>query len=262
MTILDYILVAVLALFVIRGIFRGFLLELFDLVSLVVGYFAARLFGPSVGWWMADTLGIDRVWTGLLATIIVFFAVTIGVRMLAYMMKKIVHATPLAGVDRMLGALFGALKTILLAMAILFITLMSPWSTEAMEYALEGRISRVIVNMTMFIQEIVEEERTPATQLFANWLRSAGVNDEAVHIVSDEPGLFNEIIQYARDHELNVPVRDILSGAGAIKVPDGFKLDDQTQRKIVDCLEDAGKSVEEKAEEFWRLLTQSVEETI
>jgi len=262
MTVGDYILLGVLALFVIRGMFRGFLLELFDLVSLVIGYFAARLIGPSVGWWMADTLGIDRVWTGLLATVIVFFAATIGVRMLAHMLKHLVHATPLAGLDRGLGALFGALKMVLLSMALLFIALMSPWSDQVVEDALEGRITRVFVNWTMFIQEMVEEERTPATQLFANWLRSAGVNDEAVHIVSDEPGLFNEIIEYARDHELKVPVRDILSGGAAINVPDGFELDEDRQRRIVECLEDAGTSVEEKAEQFWRLLTSKVDESI
>jgi membrane protein required for colicin V production len=262
MTVGDFILLAMLAIFVIRGMFRGFLLELFDLVSLVIGYVAARMLGPSVGWWMADTLGIDRVWTGLLATVIVFFGVTIGVRMLAHMLKHVVHATPLAGLDRGLGALFGALKMILLSLALMFIALMSPWSEQVVEDALEGRITSVFVSWTMFIQEMVEEERTPSTQLFASWLRSAGVNDEAVHIVSDEPGLFNEIIEYARDHELNVPVRDILSGGAAIKVPDGFELDNDTQRKIVECLEDAGSTVEEKAEEFWRLLTDKADETI
>jgi membrane protein required for colicin V production len=262
MSVLDIIILAVMGLFVIRGIFRGFLLELFDFVSLIVGYFAARWLGPSVGWWMADAMGIDRVWTGLLATVIVFFAVTIGVRMLAHVMKKIVHATPLAGIDRAFGALFGALKTVLLAMAIFFIALMSPWSSQATTYALEGNISSVIVVWTMTIQEMVEQERTPSTQLFANWLRAAGVDNEAVHIVSDQPELLDEILEYARDHEIDVPVRSILSGEGAISVPDGFDLDESTQQKIVDCLEDSGKSVEEKAAEFWSLLTHSVEETI
>lgn len=262
MTILDYILLAVLGLFVIRGLFRGFLLELFDLVSLVIGYFAARWLGPSLGWWMADAMNIDSIWTGWIATITVFVAVTIAVRITAHIIKKIVHATPLAMADRSFGALFGALKTVLLAMALFFLAFMSPWSTQAMEYALEGPVSRVLVNWTINIQEMIEKKRTPSTQLFANWLRSAGVDDEAVHIVSDQPDLLNEIIEYARDHELNVPVREILSGKGAIHAPDGFEIDEDTQEKIVDCLEDTGKSLEEKAEEFWQLVTTKFEDSI
>lgn len=262
MITIDFILLAVLAIFVIRGIFRGFLLELFDFISLIIGYFVARLLGPSLGWWMADTMGIDRIWTGWLATIIIFLAVTIGVRMLARVMKKVVHATPLGGPDRFFGALFGAFKMVLLAMAVFFLALMSPWAETATDYLLEGRISRVIVSWTYAVQDMVEEGRTPSAQLFASWLRAVGVNDEAVHIVSDQTDLFNEIIEYARDHELNVPVHDILSGDASLKVPEGYKINDKTQQKLVKMLEETGRSTEEKAEEFWRLLTEPSEETI
>ncbi|MCB2211155.1 CvpA family protein [bacterium] len=262
MTVLDLILLAVLALFVIRGIFRGFLLELFDLVSLVVGYFAARWLGPGFGWWLADALEIDRGWTGLIATIIVFVAVTIAVRMLAHVLKKITHAVMLGGIDRTLGALFGAFKTVLLAMAIFFIALMSPWSQAATDYALQGRVSRVIVSWTLGVQDMLEKQRTPSTQLFANWLRAGGVNEDAVHIVSDQPELLSEILEYARDHDLNVPVKDIFSGEHALTAPENFKLSEEQQDRLTGILEDAEVSAEEKAEAFWKLLTGKVKETI
>ena len=109
MILLDWILIAVFGAFLIRGFFRGFLLELFDLVALTAGYFAARFFAPATGHWLSGVTGMDRWIAGILAAIALFLAAAIAVRFAAKLLRKAVHAAALGTVDRLAGALFGLL---------------------------------------------------------------------------------------------------------------------------------------------------------
>ena len=61
-----------------------------------------------------------------------------------------------AGPDWLLGALFGALKTVLLAMAVFFLVLMSPWAGAAMDAMLEGQVSRTLVKWTHMMQDMID----------------------------------------------------------------------------------------------------------
>lgn len=254
MTVLDIILLVALALFVIRGVFRGFLLELFDLVSLLAGYLAARFAGPPLGAWFAGVSGIDRWWAGVIAAIVVFLVATAAVRLLARLLRKLARATMLGGLDRFAGAVFGALKAVLLALALYFIAMLTPWAATINSYAMEGFVSRWLALGTTVMRDRIEAGTIEPTRAFAKWLRAFGLDEEIVHVITDQPELFAEILAYAREHELPVPTADIDRGEPALDLPDGIQLSEEQQQQLIGILERNELDAGEKAGRFWENL--------
>ena len=254
MTLLDVLLIVVIALFVVRGFFRGFLLELFDVVSLVAGYLAARFFGPPVGDWLADVTALSRWWAGVIAAIVLFLMIAALVRLLAHFLRKVIRAIKLGGLDRGLGSFLGAAKALLIILALFFLAILSPWSKSVVEYSMEGVISRYIVFGSQLIRDSIGAEPVAPTQSLAKWLRAAGVPEDAVLTIVDQPDLFLEVLKQARNKDLTVPVEEIEEGEPSIKLPDKITLSDEQKREIVDMLERAGLTAKEKAQRLWEML--------
>ena len=113
MPIIDILLVVAIAVSVIIGIVRGFVKEAISLASLLVAIWAALYFGPSVGevsesWINSKEL---QTWFGR----ILVFAIVLSLGgLLGWSISKLVRLSVLSGIDRMVGAAFGAARGILL----------------------------------------------------------------------------------------------------------------------------------------------------
>ncbi len=102
----DWTLLAVLAVSVLVGLWRGLVFELMSLVGWVVAYVAAQLFSAEV----AVHLPIGEPGSALNLSAgfaLTFLGVLIAWSLLARLVRLLVHATPLTLVDRSLGAAFG-----------------------------------------------------------------------------------------------------------------------------------------------------------
>ena len=114
MPIIDILLVVAITISVIIGIVRGFVKEAISLASLLVAIWAALYFGPSVGevsesWLSSKEL---QTWFGR----ILVFAIVLSLGgLLGWSISKLVRLSVLSGIDRMVGAAFGAARGILLA---------------------------------------------------------------------------------------------------------------------------------------------------
>ena len=119
----DWTLLAVLALSVVVGLWRGLVFELMALVGWVVAYVAAQLYSPLVAAQLpSGLLGLPGSALNLGAGFaLTFFGVLIAWTLLARLVRLLVHATPLTLVDRTLGAAFGLVRggVLLLALATL-----------------------------------------------------------------------------------------------------------------------------------------------
>jgi membrane protein required for colicin V production len=125
MTLFDYFALAVIALSLLIGVGRGMVSEILALMAWVVAFFAARLWAQPVGEHLLAELA-DPLWRPLAGFVIVFVAVLVGFALLRWLIGLLLKATGLSAVDRMLGALFGLARGVLLLLALVMLAGLTP----------------------------------------------------------------------------------------------------------------------------------------
>ena len=130
----DAALLGLLALSVLVGLLRGLLFEVMTLAGWLIAYTVAYLYSPEVLAWLppevkgsGNTVLIGPGMLPLLAFVLCFFAVLIAWGLLAQMLRVLLRATPLSGIDRLLGACFGLLRGGLLLMVLALVVALTPW---------------------------------------------------------------------------------------------------------------------------------------
>lgn len=124
-SIVDLALLLGLLLSMLVGLWRGLVTELLSLIGWVVAYFMAQWFGPQVG----ATLPIDEPGSRvnvLAGMMVVFLATWLGWAVLSWAVRQIVKASGLGGADRLLGAMFGLLRGVLVALVLYTLACMTP----------------------------------------------------------------------------------------------------------------------------------------
>lgn len=132
----DHTLLGVLLLSVLLGALRGLVYELMSLAGWVVAYGGAYLFSPQLLPMLpADVLpggqAVSASALPVLAFVLVFAAVLIAWNLLAHLVRLLVRATPLSGIDRLFGSLFGLVRGGLLLLAVAALVALTPWSQAA-----------------------------------------------------------------------------------------------------------------------------------
>lgn len=109
----DVVLIAVLLLFIVVGIWRGFISMVLPLIGIIIGIVLAGLYAPTVGGWLPMDNDGDAKWAGYA---IIMTSVLIVSIILAVILTRFVHLTLLGWLDRLLGGIFGlALGSLLCA---------------------------------------------------------------------------------------------------------------------------------------------------
>lgn len=119
MTGLDIILCCILGYGVFNGVRKGLFVELASLVSLLLGIYIAIKFSGAVGSFFDGHLPDDPKTAAVVAFIITFVGVVIGITLLAKFMTKIADFSGLGLVNRIMGAIFGLLRTVLILSVLL-----------------------------------------------------------------------------------------------------------------------------------------------
>jgi membrane protein required for colicin V production len=136
MTVFDYAVLAVIALSVGLGVWRGVVSEILALVAWVAAFFVARAEAPTVAPWLAEQIadpGIRMAAAYVLVTVGVLLLFWIGRMLLSLMLK----AVGLGLLDRLLGACFGVLRGLVVVLAAVMVGGMTPlpamlWWRDAM----------------------------------------------------------------------------------------------------------------------------------
>ncbi len=116
MTWLDYAVIGVIVASVGWGIWRGLVREIMSLAGWVIAFLAANLFAAP----LAEALprAISRPeWRTFVAFILIFLVVLVITTLGAVWLSKLVHSVGLGSLDRVLGALFGLLRGLLVVLA-------------------------------------------------------------------------------------------------------------------------------------------------
>jgi membrane protein required for colicin V production len=123
----DLAMLAVLLLSLAVGAWRGLVFEVMSLLGWFAAYFVAQWYSPLVAAYVpAGSPGSainHSVSFGL-----TFLAALLLWGLLSRLLKLVIHATPLGLIDRLLGAAFGALRGVVLLLAVAAVVSRTPWS--------------------------------------------------------------------------------------------------------------------------------------
>ena len=116
MTAFDYVLLFLLAGFMLISMTKGLVREVISLVSWVVAFYVATHYGDILIPWLPNAVSGD-----VMRMIVAFIGTRIVMAILARLVNVVLHATGLTLLDRFLGALFGLAKGALVALALVLV---------------------------------------------------------------------------------------------------------------------------------------------
>lgn len=122
----DVVMLVVLLLSTVIGAWRGLVFELMSLMGWFAAYFVAQwgtlVVSPHV------PVGVPGSPLNHAATFALIFLMALIVwGLLARLLKALINATLLGGFDRLLGALFGALRGLVVLLAVAAVVTRTPW---------------------------------------------------------------------------------------------------------------------------------------
>jgi len=121
MTLIDYVVLSIVGFSVLLSVIRGLVREVLALAAWAVAFVVASLFGGELATLMPTEIpGEELRWLAGFAT--VFFLVLLAMSLVAMAVSQLVKSAGLSVEDRILGALFGLTRGVLVVM---FLTLMA-----------------------------------------------------------------------------------------------------------------------------------------
>ncbi|SDB95093.1 Uncharacterized membrane protein, required for colicin V production [Pelagirhabdus alkalitolerans] len=142
---LDIILLALLVLGVFRGLKRGFILQIFHLVSFVIAFIVATQFYDRLAshiemfipypritgdeWaFFSDSFQLENAYYNMIAFALIFFGVKIALSIIASMLDFIAELPFLSAINGVLGAVFGFVEQYLVLFLVIYIASLLPVS--------------------------------------------------------------------------------------------------------------------------------------
>jgi len=116
MTWLDYAVIGVFAVSLALGAWRGLVREVISILGWVIAFLAANLFAGPLGAAMPQAIPTPELRVAA-AFVGVFAGSLIATSLAGLLLSKIVNSVGLGGLDRLLGALFGAARGALIVLA-------------------------------------------------------------------------------------------------------------------------------------------------
>ncbi|TDP75025.1 CvpA family protein [Roseateles toxinivorans] len=126
----DIAMACVLLFSLLAGVWRGLLFEVLSLMGWVVAYFGSQMLAPYISHWVpvgAEGSTLHQVSTLVLAFVFLLLLWGLGARLV----RMLVQASPLSGLDRLLGAGFGLIRGLLICLLAVLVVGMTPAARSA-----------------------------------------------------------------------------------------------------------------------------------
>lgn len=159
---IDFILASIILFGIVRGLMKGFVLEVASFVGVIIGIFIARMFYVSLALKLEVWLDINLHYAKPLAFVIIFFAMVILAHLVARVISKLVKAIALGWLNKLLGAVFGAFKfVIILSITITAIEIFNAKTQLISKETIEKSILyKPIENVLPFVMPYLKTETT------------------------------------------------------------------------------------------------------
>lgn len=119
---IDLFIVVILILSFIMGFINGLVKEVASLVALILGIWGAIRFSTYTAEKLYDYFDMTGKYVGIIAFLITFGIIVVLIHFIGILADKVVNAVSLGFVNRLLGIVFGVLKSVLI-MSVFFVIL-------------------------------------------------------------------------------------------------------------------------------------------
>lgn len=120
MTAFDFAVIAIIALSVLLGWWRGFMYELLSLIGWVVAYIVAVTFSAQALPYIPESVGGEGIRSGI-AFAALFVATLVVSGIVAWLLAKLAKFAGLDGIDGKFGAMFGVVRGVLVVLALVWL---------------------------------------------------------------------------------------------------------------------------------------------
>ena len=119
MTSIDWVIMAVLALSTALGLWRGLMREVFSLAGWIAAVILSLRFAVPLGLHLPGDIDWPVLRTSIAVALIVVLCL-FAAALLGWVVHRFITAVKLSGTDRMLGAIFGLLRGVLIVFAAVY----------------------------------------------------------------------------------------------------------------------------------------------
>lgn len=121
----DWVLLAVLALSLAVGLWRGLVREVLALMGWVAAFYLAQLEAPRMAQWLPMS-GSSATLRYVAGFVVVFVAVLVLSTVLAWLIRRFLSVVGLGVLDRLLGGVFGLLRGGVILLVLTVVVSMTP----------------------------------------------------------------------------------------------------------------------------------------
>lgn len=166
MNFLDIILATILLYGLVKGLWKGFFVEFASLISLLLGIYLAIRFSGFTATFIRENFSAESEYLEITAFAITFLMVVISIVLLAKVFTKIADFASLGWINRLLGGVFGLIKTIfILSVFLHFFQKINAKNTFFSEEKLnESLLYHPVVKTSEFVFPIISEWFDKATE--------------------------------------------------------------------------------------------------
>lgn len=125
----DYVFIAIVLCSLLVGVLRGLVREALSLIAWVLAFVLTLRYAPALAEALKGSIHTPAVRTAA-AYALLFFAVLLAGALVTWLVSLIVKSVGLGGVDRMLGAGFGLMRGLFIAVAAVLLAGASEAKTE------------------------------------------------------------------------------------------------------------------------------------
>jgi membrane protein required for colicin V production len=122
MNFIDAIIIIILAFAVIRGFTNGLVKEVASLAALILGIWGAIKFSDYTAGKLYDNFNMTGKYVGIISFVVTFGIIAIVIHFIGVLLDKLLEAVALGFVNRLLGMVFGLIKSVLI-LSVIFVVL-------------------------------------------------------------------------------------------------------------------------------------------
>lgn len=119
MSVLDIVLITLILFGLVRGLMKGFFVEIASLVALVAGVYGAIHFSNYAATFIDENSGWDQKTVNIMAFAATFLIIVLVIAIAGKALTKLADFAALGIVNKLLGAIFGTLKIAVILSVIL-----------------------------------------------------------------------------------------------------------------------------------------------
>jgi membrane protein required for colicin V production len=142
---IDFVFIALILISGLISLYRGFVREVFSVVTWVVAIWVGIRFAGTVAVYLPAALADETLRLGV-AFAVLFILVLIAGGVIGIVMTRLVRGTGLTGTDRALGIVFGLLRGVLIVALLVFLAslTLAPEETWWQESRLVPEFERIV----------------------------------------------------------------------------------------------------------------------